>query len=267
MSGNTLPEPTENDNIDCHLQQVGMGHLICKAAKQTGSNTTNKTNPGVCFNCPTGKIYREIGCDAALPEIRLTPYMGNDLSVDWRTIFCRIRKRETTLEYCQTCSLPTAETTRQIVTTARSLFETLGFYPSYQDIEKARLAIRDGNFDNAITRSITCLESTMKVCHEKLNQELPSDKGVTGLWKSTKALLDLEGVGTETDAAWTSTLGSLSGLISNLGNMRNALSDAHGKGLYSPAVSELIAELALNSASTLATTIIRRFKQLKDKES
>jgi len=37
-----LIEPTEDDSIDCHLQQVGMGSLICRTAQQTGhKNTTN----------------------------------------------------------------------------------------------------------------------------------------------------------------------------------------------------------------------------------
>ncbi len=36
-----LVEPEENDNLDCHLQQVGMGSLICRAARQTGDKTTN----------------------------------------------------------------------------------------------------------------------------------------------------------------------------------------------------------------------------------
>jgi hypothetical protein len=46
---NQFQEPKENDNIYCHLQQVGMGTLICRAARQTGDKTTNEVNPTICF--------------------------------------------------------------------------------------------------------------------------------------------------------------------------------------------------------------------------
>lgn len=49
-----LLEPGENDSIDCHLQKIGMGSLICRAAKQTGEHTTNEVNPINCFNCEAG---------------------------------------------------------------------------------------------------------------------------------------------------------------------------------------------------------------------
>ena len=71
---NQVQEPKENDNIDCHLQQVGMGTLICRAARQTGEQTTNEVNPAICFSCPAGKIFREVGCDAVLPKIRISSY-------------------------------------------------------------------------------------------------------------------------------------------------------------------------------------------------
>ena len=35
-------EPKDTDNIDCHLQQIGMGTLTCSAARQTGDKTTNE---------------------------------------------------------------------------------------------------------------------------------------------------------------------------------------------------------------------------------
>ena len=177
MSGQ-LPEPNENDNIDCHLQKIGNGTLICSAARQTGENTTNEVDPEICFNCPAGKIYRDVGCDAVLAKIRIFPTFGGH-TVNYEKLFCKIRKRETTLDYCRTCGLVSAETTRKIVTTARGLFEAQGFYSAYKDIEKARESIRDGNFENAVTRSISCLESTMRICHEKLGQSLPSKKQIS----------------------------------------------------------------------------------------
>jgi len=258
---NQLQEPKENDNIDCHLQQVGMGTLICRAARQTGDKTTNEVNPTICFNCPAGKIFREVGCDAVLPKIRIYPYIGG-VSSDVETLFCKIRKRETTLDFCRTCGLVTAETTRQIVSTASGLFEAQGFYSAYKDIDKARESIRDGNFENAVTRSMACLESVMRICHEKLEQPLPTKKQVSDLWKSTRNVLHFDEL--DPSGATLPLMNALSGVVSHLGGLRNTLGDAHGKGIFLPDVSENIAELAINTASTLSTVIIRRFNQIKE---
>ncbi len=255
-----IVKPAENDNIECHLQQVGMGSLICRAAIQTGDKTTNEVNPIICFNCPAGKIFREVGCDAVLPKIRIFPLAGES-QLRVHNLFCKIRKRNTSLDYCKTCGLAQAETTREIVTTARGLFEAKGFHSAFKDIEKARMAIRDGNFDNAITRSISCLESVMKTCHEKLGEALPAKQQVTDLWKSTREILRLDEI--DASESVTRLMNSLSGIVTNLGGLRDALSDAHGRGQFPPALSEAIVELAINTCSTVSTTVIRRFSQIK----
>lgn len=253
-------EPTETDSVDCHLQNIGMGTLICRAATQKGDRTTNEVNATNCFNCEAGKIYREIGCDGILPKLRIFEFHGGN-SLHIESLFCKIRRRDTSLSYCQTCGLVTAETTRVIVSTARGIFEAQGFFSAYKDIEKARESIRDGNFENAITRSIASLESTMRVCHEKLGKPLPNGKQVTDLWKSTRTKLRFDEM--ETTGALYNLLNSLSGVVSSLGGLRNSLGDAHGRGLYPPDVSESIAEVAINTASTLSTIIIRRLNQIQ----
>jgi len=58
-------------------------------------------------------------------------------------------------------------------------------------------------------------------------------------------------------------MNSLTGVIGHLGGMRNVLGDAHGKGIVPPDVSESIAELAINTASTISTMIVRRFNRMK----
>jgi hypothetical protein len=237
-----------------------MGTLICRAARQTGDKTTNEVDPTICFNCSAGKIFREVGCDAVLPKIRIYPYKGGPFNVE--TLFCKIRKRKTTLDFCRTCGLATAETTRQIVSTTRGLFEAQGFYSAYKDLEKARESIRDGNFENAVTRSVACLESVMRICHEKLGESLPSKIQVTDLWKSTRTILHFDKL--DPSGATLILMNALSGVVTHLGGIRNILGDAHGKGTFPPDVSENIAELAINTASTLSTAIIRRFNQIKE---
>ena len=254
-------EPSENDNIDCHLQQTGMGTLICQAARQSGDEATNEVNPTICFNCSAGKIYRDIGCEAVLPKIKIYPTMGGSHPMI-ASLFCKIRKRDTDFNYCSTCGLAMAETTRHIVSTTRGLFVAQGFYSAYKDLEKAREGIRDGNFENAVTRSISCLESVMRICHEKLGEPLPSKKQVTDLWKSTRSIIRLNEL--DYTGATLSLMNTLSGVVSHLGELRNALGDAHGKGVESPGTSEVIAEIAINTASTFSTAIIRRFNQVKE---
>jgi len=260
---NELREPSEDDNIDCHLQQIGMGTLICRAARQTGDRTTNEVAPRICFNCPAGVIFREVGCDAVLPKIRIYPIAGGS-HADVQNLFCKIRKRDTSIEYCRTCGLAQAETTREIVSTARGLFEAQGFHSAYKDIEKARVGIRDGNFENAITRSISSLESVMRICHEKLGKPLPKKKQVSDLWKSTREMLLFDEI--DRSESYTRVMNSLHGIVTSLGGLRNALSDSHGKGQIPPPVSEAIAELFINTCSTLATAVIRRFNQIKGDE-
>jgi hypothetical protein len=242
-----------------------MGTLVCKAAKPMGEHSTKEVTPSNCFNCPAGRVYREVGCDAVLPNVSFIRTQGG-ASMALQGLFCKIRKRSTTLEYCRTCGLPVAETTRQIVTVARGLFESQQFHSAYQDLEKARTAIRDGNLENAITRSIACLESTMRVVHEELGDELPAKRQVSDLWKSTRAILRMDEADPEgrTGEMANALAGSLSGLVTATGGLRNALGDAHGKGNEVPVVSLAVAELAINVASTLATFIVRRFVQVKE---
>ncbi len=95
-----ITEPNENENFECHLQQVGIGSLICRCAEQNGtSNSTNKVNAAICYSCTVGKIYREIGCDAPSTTISIR-YYSDSPHVTLFGIFCKLRRRETTYEYC-----------------------------------------------------------------------------------------------------------------------------------------------------------------------
>lgn len=251
----------DSENTDCHLQQVGMGTLICRAARHTSRGyDTNEVTPETCVNCEVGRIFREVGCDAVTAKILLLPHFGG-VSQAIESIFCSRRRTRTNIEYCRTCDLVVAQTTRQIATDARGLFSQHEFYSAYKEIERARTALRDGELDDAITASIACLESVMLVCHERLGKPLPHKKQVTDLWKSTRELLKLDQVGPS--GAVIDLLNTLSGTVSHLGGIRNELGDAHGKGIIPPVVTEAIAELAHNVAASLSTFIVRCFKQLE----
>jgi len=100
----------------------------------------------------------------------------------------------------------------------------------------------------------------MRICHEKLGKSLPKDKQITDYWKSTRKILNFNIF--DQSSTTLTLMNSLTGVINHLGGMRNTLGDAHGKGIFPPAVSESFAELAINTASTLSTLVIRRFNQV-----
>jgi len=257
-------EPEENESIACHYQSFIPGSLVCRAARPKGKDSTNEVSPSICAECPVGKIFREIGCDSVSPRIRILDF-GKDSFAEVDALFCLKRNRDTTIEYCRECTLVIADTTRQIVNTSRSLFERYEFYSAFKFLEKARKEIRDGDLEGVITSSIAIYESVMKTCHEKKGVPLPDSKQVTGLWKSTRKILDLDESGGQ--GKILDLLNALYGVVSGLGRLRNELGDAHGKGESLPVVTEMMAELSLNTAATLATAVIRRYAELKeDKE-
>ncbi len=104
----------------------------------------------------------------------------------------------------------------------------------------------------------------MRICHEKLDRPLPTKKQVTDLWKSTRDILDFNSL--DLSGTTPALLNALTGTMSHLGGLRNALADAHGRGVVPPDVPESIAELAINAASTLSTMIVRRFNHAKGVE-
>ena len=265
MSKNDLI-PKETDDIRCHLQKTVLGGLICSAAKQGGGDLSNRVDAKICFNCDVGKIYRDLGCESASPNIYILKHSGGlgtspFLLSTLESIFCSIRKRDTTLDYCKKCNLVTASTTRTIFTETRTLIELETFYTAYKFIEDARKKLRDGKFEHVITLSISCLESIMKICHDRVGVAYPKKEALTDLWKSTREILKFEEVANEGSliSALNSTVG---GLITHLGGIRNSLSDSHGEGDKDKEVPYMIAELALNLSSTISTLIIRRYKAI-----
>lgn len=256
-------EPEENESIACHYQSFIPGSLVCRAARPKGKDSTNEVSPSICAECPVGRIFREIGCDSVSPKIRILDF-GEDSFSEVDALFCLKRNRDTTIEYCRVCTLVIADTTRQIVNTARSLFERYEFYSAFKFLEKARKEMRDGDLEGVITSSIAIFESVMKSCHEKKDVSLPDAKQVTGLWKSTRKILELDEAGGPDEI--TDLLNVLSGVVSELGRLRNELGDAHGKGESLPVITEMTAELSLNTAATLATAVIRIYAELKEEK-
>jgi len=256
----------EDADISCHLQIEGMGTLKCRAAQESDKSKSDRVNPLICYTCAAGKIYREIGCDQVTPYLMILPTPTHD-SRGYEAINriiqlnCNLRKRQTTLEECRACTLVPAETTKELVNSTLGFIQAQGFDSAYNHLLEARNELRDGDCDDAIGKAINCLESTMRCVHEKLGVQPPGLK-VTELWKSTKDLLRFNEITTDAQETVTALVGSLSGAVSHLGGMRNVLGDSHGKGLVPVEVSEALAELAINAVATVATIVIRRYRQL-----
>ncbi len=196
-----------------------------------------------------------------MPNLFILNFLSGK-SLEIRSLFCKLRKRNTTIEYCEKCTLKVAHTTKKIVKELRDIFEKEEFYSAFSDLEKARSAIRDGNNELAITYSTTMLESTMRIIHEKLNMSLPSKTTLTDLYKSTRTILKINDLDSEN--AIEGLANSVGGVITNLGHVRNSLSESHGSGSIRSQVASYIAELLMNSCSTLATFFVRRYKEIKE---
>jgi hypothetical protein len=85
---------------------------------------------------------------------------------------------------------------------------------------------------------------------------------VTDLWRSTRSILRFDAA--EDFEPVLGVLNSLGGVVTNLGGVRNALSDAHGRGVDPPVVSQATAELALNTAMALSTMLVRRYIEMQE---
>jgi hypothetical protein len=250
-------------DIDCPMQQPGMGTLRCRGAASDGSDATSKTTPEICVKCNAGRIYREVGCDQWTAEVNLQSLGNVGILSFGEEILCVRRRRATTLEYCQTCPLVTAETTRQVTTITKGLLQAQLFGSAYRDFERARESLRGADSDGALTSSISMLESTMKHCLDRMGVEYAGED-VTGLWRLTSRVLKIDEISHES----TRSLGStLMGCIKHLGGLRNQRGDAHGRGDDVTEVPEMLAEFVFNSSCAILTLIVRRFIELQEERN
>lgn len=252
---------TDEDSVDCHLQQTGMGGLLCRAA-QAGEHLTNEVNPEDCFACPIGKVFREVGCDSITSKLTIMQFIGGHRLYSSPDLFCREKKRPTTYEDCLKCDLVTAETTRATIRTARELIESEMMYEARKHLQRGYESLQSGDFDTTIAQSVSCLESVLQCVHERFATPLPKVISITELWKSSRKALKLDELAEARPIE--PLLGTTAGLVTHLGSLRNTFSDAHGHGKIQLPVSQMAAELAINLASALTTAVIRRIKQLED---
>jgi hypothetical protein len=252
-----MPLP-DNINIDC-MYQTQRETLICNLALSR-AHTTQEVNPETCLECPIGKIYRELGCEYISGKLRIISLLNGSQKITPPKLWCKLRKRETDYNFCLTCPYIGTQFTKPIIKETTDFFKVLGFENSKKYLEKAQEKLHEGDRESAITNSISALESTFKSVLDLLKKKYPAKEGITSLWKSVKECLQLKNEIASPNLM--QLIGSLSGAMSALGNLRNTLSDAHGKGLLSPAIYDSYAELALNLSASVSLFVMRRYKEL-----
>lgn len=178
-------------------------------------------------------------------------------------LWCDLRRRKTKYEYCLKCPYIGTQFIKPVIEKAVDFFDRLGFSSAKQGLEKDCNRLFQGDPENAITNSITTIESLFKSILDRLGIAYPEKETVTSLWKTIRSNLRL---GDEISSEHlTQLMGNLSGAISSLGGLRNDLSDAHGKGLITPEVYDSYAELAVNIAAVISLLVIKRFQELNSK--
>jgi hypothetical protein len=178
-------------------------------------------------------------------------------------LWCQLRKRETSYEICQNCGCVESTHASQTVTASIDILDTAGFSNAKRALVDARTQLQQMDFDGCIRNSAVAIESTCKSILDQRNKPYPAKEQLTDLWKAVK---DEIGIGSQMeDNLMIQVVGSITGTIQNLSGVRNELSDAHGKGIFSPELYRSHAELALNLSATLVTYLVRRKMEMEQK--
>lgn len=258
-----MPLPDDID-ISCQYQILAIGGLKCRAANITGNSLSNNCNDDICYKCEAGKIYRELGCKHISPKIWIHQSSSlniySNLHILHKELFCSLRKRETNYNYCCSCTLVNSEFTKLRIDETKGLFEASGFKSSLIFLQEAKDKLNN-NPDGCITSSNSSLESTCKTILDKLGESYPDKQQLTNLWDKVKNVFNL---GDEiAEPLLKQAIGSITGAIYALAGIRNALSDAHGKGLISSEVYSSYAEITLNLSGSISSFLIRRLKEIE----
>jgi hypothetical protein len=255
-----MPLP-DDVNVDCIHQKVGPSSLVCKIADP--AKGTVEVNPETCFDCPIGKIYRELGCENISGKTYIIPMDARNVyKLMVERIWCTLRKRETNYDFCLKCPYVGNEFIKPNIKKTVDFFDKLGFSEAKKNFVKAQNKLNEGDQKTSITNSISAIESTFKSILDSLKAPYPAKQTVTGLWKTVKDNLHL---GDEISSKHLEqVVGSFTGAISGIGGLRNDLSDAHGKGLISSEIYDSYAELAFNLSVAICLFVIRRYLEVHE---
>jgi hypothetical protein len=109
--------------------------------------------------------------------------------------------------------------------------------------------------EGTITAARSLIESTCKYILDDLNIEYSTSAELPELYKKTAKALTL-GPDQHKEEVFKQILGGCHSIVNGLAGLRNAFGDAHGKSEKTPSPTERHADLAVNSAGTIATFLI-----------
>ena len=119
--------------------------------------------------------------------------------------------------------------------------------------------------DGAITAARTILESVCKHILDKMEIEYSEHFDLPKLYKLTAQSLNVA-PSQQTEPVFRQVLGGCTAVVEGIGAIRNALSDAHGKGSSFVKPDLRHAELAVNLAGATATFLLQTWEE-KDKST
>lgn len=131
-----------------------------------------------------------------------------------------------------------------------------------KDWERALLQV-EIDPEAAITATRSMLESTLKWILDDLGEEYEQTENLSQLYKKVANALNLS-PDSHGEEVFKQILGSMNGIISGLGSLRNAYSSAHGKGktYYKP--SKRHAKFAINLSGTMCIFLIDTYLSKKE---
>ncbi len=111
---------------------------------------------------------------------------------------------------------------------------------------------RSSDPEGAITLARTLLESACKIVLDEADINYKDNASLPALWDLTSKHLNLA-PSQHSEPAFKTILGNCQSIVQTIGNLRNTISDSHGKGKGSPVKPQARhAELVVNLAGTMA---------------
>ncbi|TDQ37484.1 abortive infection family protein [Aureibacillus halotolerans] len=114
--------------------------------------------------------------------------------------------------------------------------------------------------EDAITASLSMIESTLKWILDEKGENYKKGDSLNQLYKQVFQLLNMA-PDQHSEGIFKQILGSISGVVTGLGSLRNEFGDSHGKGRNNTKPSERHAKFAINLSGTMCIYLIETFQK------
>ncbi|QHE52785.1 abortive infection family protein [Pontibacillus sp. HMF3514] len=114
--------------------------------------------------------------------------------------------------------------------------------------------------EDAITSTLSMIESTLKWILDEKGEEYKKGDSLSQLYKQVSHILNMA-PDQHSEGIFKKILGSINGVVTGLGSLRNEFSDSHGKGIKNAKPSERHAKFAINLSGTMCIYLIESFQK------